>query len=52
MTYYIEQDFPIEQLNPLAQREANAKRAIAMLHKWWARRLDARLARALGQGTQ
>jgi adenine-specific DNA methylase len=39
MTYYIEQNFPIEKLNPLARREANAKRPIAMLHKWWARRL-------------
>ncbi len=39
MIYYIEHDFPIEKLNPLAQREANAKRPIAMLHKWWARRL-------------
>jgi adenine-specific DNA methylase len=39
VTYYIEHDFPIEQLNPLARREANAKRAIAMLHKWWARRV-------------
>ncbi|MGQ9586331.1 MAG: DUF1156 domain-containing protein [Anaerolineae bacterium] len=39
MTYYIEHDFPIEQLNPLARREANAKRAIAQLHKWWARRV-------------
>ena len=39
LMYYIEHDFPIEQLNPLARREANAKRAIAMLHKWWARRV-------------
>jgi len=39
VTCYIEHDFPIAQLNPLAQREANAKRAIAMLHKWWARRV-------------
>jgi len=36
---YIEHDFPIEQVNPLAEREANAKRPIYMLHKWWARRL-------------
>jgi len=36
---YIEVNFPIEQVNPLAQREANAKRPIYMLHKWWARRL-------------
>jgi adenine-specific DNA methylase len=39
VTYYIEHDFPIEQLNPLSRREANAKRAIAKLHKWWARRV-------------
>ena len=39
MTYYIEHDFPIEKLNPQARRGANAKRPIAMLHKWWARRL-------------
>lgn len=36
---HIEVDFPIGQVNPLAQREANAKRPIYMLHKWWARRL-------------
>jgi len=36
---HIEHNFPIEQVNPLAQREANAKRPIYMLHKWWARRL-------------
>ena len=35
----IEVDFPIEQVNPLAQREANAKRPYQLLHKWWARRL-------------
>jgi len=35
----IEHNFPIEQVNPLAEREANAKRPIYMLHKWWARRL-------------
>ncbi len=39
MLYHLEVDFPIEQVNPLAQREANAKRPIYMLHKWWARRL-------------
>ncbi|RKY60491.1 MAG: hypothetical protein DRP95_04250, partial [Candidatus Latescibacterota bacterium] len=36
---HIEVDFPVEQVNPLARREANAKRPIYMLHKWWARRL-------------
>ncbi len=35
----IEMDFPIEQVNPLAEREANAKRPYQLLHKWWARRL-------------
>jgi len=35
----IEVDFPIEHVNPLAEREANARRPIYMLHKWWARRL-------------
>ena len=39
MPAYLETDFPIDKLTPLAQREANAKRPIAMLHKWWARRL-------------
>jgi len=37
--YHIEVDFPIEQVNPLAQREANARRPYQLLHKWWARRL-------------
>jgi len=32
-------DFPIELVNPLAEREANAKRPYQLLHKWWARRL-------------
>lgn len=35
----IEVDFPIERVNPLAEREANAKRPYQLLHKWWARRL-------------
>lgn len=39
MAYYIERDFPVGQLNPLARREASARRDIAMLHKWWARRV-------------
>jgi len=34
MTYHVEQKLPIEQLNPLTRKEAYAKRAIAMLHKW------------------
>jgi adenine-specific DNA methylase len=39
MMPYIQYDFPIEALTPLAKREANAKRPIAQLHKWFARRL-------------
>ena len=38
----IEIDFPIEQLNEIAEREAHAKekyRPILYIHKWWARRL-------------
>ena len=38
----IEKDFPIEELNVIAQREANAKekyRPVLYIHKWWARRL-------------
>ncbi len=36
---YIEKDFPIERLNEIALREANAKKPIYQIHKWWARRL-------------
>ncbi|MCK4308256.1 DUF1156 domain-containing protein, partial [candidate division WOR-3 bacterium] len=38
----IEIDFPIEQVNEIAEREAHAKekyRPILFIHKWWARRL-------------
>lgn len=38
----IEIDFPIEQINEIAEREAHAKekfRPIYFIHKWWARRL-------------
>jgi adenine-specific DNA methylase len=38
----IEFDFPIEQVNEIAEREAHAKekyRPIYFIHKWWARRL-------------
>lgn len=38
----IEFDFPIEQINEIAEREAHAKekyRPIYFIHKWWARRL-------------
>jgi len=36
---YIEKDFPIEKLNEIALKEANAKKPIYQIHKWWARRL-------------
>lgn len=36
---YIEKDFPIERLNEIALKEANAKKPIYQIHKWWARRL-------------
>lgn len=38
----IEVDFPIEEVNEIAEREAHAKekyRPIYFIHKWWARRL-------------
>ncbi|MBE0478556.1 DUF1156 domain-containing protein [Candidatus Aerophobetes bacterium] len=38
----IEIDFPIEQVNEIAEKEAHAKekyRPIYFIHKWWARRL-------------
>jgi len=38
----IEQDFPIEYVNEIAEREAHAKekyRPVLFIHKWWARRL-------------
>jgi adenine-specific DNA methylase len=38
----IEIDFPIEQVNKIAEREAHAKekyRPVLYIHKWWARRL-------------
>jgi len=36
---YIEKDFPIDRLNVIAQKEANSKKPIYQIHKWWARRL-------------
>ncbi len=36
---WIERDFPIEWLNPVALGEGNSKKPIYRLHKWWARRL-------------
>ena len=38
----IEKDFPIEQVNEIAEKEAHAKekyRPVLYIHKWWARRL-------------
>ncbi len=36
---YIEKDFPIERLNEIALKEANAKKPVYQIHKWWARRV-------------
>lgn len=36
---YIERDFPVERLNPVALAEGNSKKPIYQMHKWWARRL-------------
>lgn len=35
---FIEKDFPIEEINELAVREANARKPLYLIHKWWARR--------------
>lgn len=37
---YIEYDFPLLEVNRLAVKEANAKKPIYTMHKWWARRLS------------
>jgi len=37
---YIEYDFPLHEVNRLAVKEANAKKPIYTMHKWWARRLS------------
>ena len=39
---YIEYDFPLREVNRLAQKEApvGGRRPIYFLHKWWARRLS------------
>jgi adenine-specific DNA methylase len=37
---YIEYDFPLREVNRLARKEANAKKPIYTMHKWWARRLS------------
>jgi len=36
---YIEEDFPIEKLNEMASREAQSKKPIYQIHRWWARRV-------------
>jgi putative DNA methylase len=36
---FIEKDLPIENLNPVAMSEGNAKKPVYQMHKWWARRL-------------
>ncbi|MFW6116771.1 MAG: DUF1156 domain-containing protein, partial [bacterium] len=35
---YIEYDFPLREVNRLAEKEAYAKKPIYIMHKWWARR--------------
>jgi putative DNA methylase len=37
---YIEYDFPLHEVNRLAEKEAYAKKPIYIMHKWWARRLS------------
>jgi hypothetical protein len=37
---YIEYDFPLREVNRLAEKEAYAKKPIHIMHKWWARRLS------------
>lgn len=36
---FIEKNFPIQYLNPVAMAEGNAKKPVYQIHKWWARRL-------------
>ena len=36
---YIKNDFPIEKLDEIVRREANAKKPVYHLHKFWARRV-------------
>lgn len=38
MKKYIDTDFPVERLNPLAKKEGNSSKQIYRVHKWWARR--------------
>jgi len=37
---YIEKDFPIEEIDEIAQKEANARKPVYHIHKWWARRVS------------
>lgn len=37
---YIEYEFPLLEVNRLAVKEANSKKPIYTMHKWWARRLS------------
>ncbi len=36
---FIEKNFPVQYLNPVAMAEGNSKKPIYQMHKWWARRL-------------
>lgn len=36
---FIERTLPVENLNPIAMSEGNAKKPVYQMHKWWARRL-------------
>jgi len=36
---YIKRDFPVEKLDEIVRREANAKKPVYHLHKFWARRV-------------
>ncbi len=36
---FIEKTMPVENLNPVALAEGNAKKPVYQMHKWWARRL-------------
>jgi len=37
---YIENDFPIEKIDEIAQREVSARKPVYHIHKWWARRVS------------
>lgn len=36
---FIEKDFPLQYINPVAIAEGNSKQPVYQIHKWWARRL-------------